>query len=681
MLLGGLVTRARRYLPRPASPAEGLALAVALAATLLSLYGILWTGKHYLAIYRLTRGVGDTVFYGADGEPWFPLDEHRRDVSLEQISPYLRDAVIAVEDHRFYRHPGIDPIAVGRATLHNLKQGRLSEGGSTLTQQLARTLFLSNRRTLGRKAKEAILARMLEQALDKNQILELYLNRVSLSGGLFGVEAMSRSLFEKRALDLNLAESVLVAGLIRSPSALSPWSNLDGAVERSRVVLARMRTEGYITAQDERAALRARLQIAPRPKPMDARSGYAKEYLRQLFRERVGDDNPPDWRVHTTFRSDVQQAAEQAVAQGLRGLGTPGLQAALVALDPETGDILALVGGSDFASAPFNRAVRSRRQPGSAFKPFVYAAALERGFSPVSVLTDLRGVGAEGRAEWAPSNAEGEGPDALTLRQGLLESNNQAAVALQQRIGSGAVLRVAGDAGLSGLPDVPSLALGTGLVSPLELTAGFAVFPNGGFSVRPRGIVEAVEGDGSVAFRDRIRRRRVLSEEVAFQTLSMLRDVIDRGTGSPARSLGLDFPAAGKTGTTDDFRDAWFVGFTTRVVAGVWVGFDQPAPIADDAYGARIALPIWVDFMRRARRVLPAEEFPPPAGLRQVELCRMSYLRPTDGCPTYVEHFKEGDEVPAGLCPLHRGGVKQRVERALDRMLGAVGRRLKRLFE
>src|SRR3989442_3587210 len=265
MLLGGLVTRVRRHLPRPASPVEGLALAVALAATLLSLYGLLWTGKHYLAIYRLTRGVGDTVFYGADGQPWFPLDEHRRDVRLDQISPYLRDAVIAAEDHRFYRHPGIDPIAVGRATLHNLKRGRLSEGGSTLTQQLARTLFLSNRRTLGRKAKEAILARMLEQVLDKNQILELYLNRVSLSGGLFGVEAMSRSLFEKRALDLNLAESVLVAGLVPPPSAPSPRGNLDGAGGRGPRALARPRAPGENTPQDERGRPQAPPQNAPQP--------------------------------------------------------------------------------------------------------------------------------------------------------------------------------------------------------------------------------------------------------------------------------------------------------------------------------------------------------------------------------------------------------------------------------
>jgi membrane carboxypeptidase/penicillin-binding protein len=199
--------------------------------------------------------------------------------------------------------------------------------------------------------------------------------------------------------------------------------------------------------------------------------------------------------------------------------------------------------------------------------------------------------------------------------------------------------------------------------------------------VRPRGILEAVDADGSVAFQEDVRRRRVVSEEVAFQTLSMLRDVIDRGTGASARSLGLDFPAAGKTGTTDDFRDAWFVGFTPRVVAGVWVGFDQPAPIGDEAYGARIALPIWVDFMRRVRHALPPEEFSPPLGLQEVELCRISYMRPMDGCPTYVEYFKEGDDVPSGLCPLHRGGIKQRVERALDQMLGAIGRRLKRIFK
>jgi 1A family penicillin-binding protein len=676
----GVLTRTHPHLPRLRSATEAVALTLALSATLLSLYGVLWAGKHCFAIHRLARGVGDTVFYGADGTPWFRLDEHRQDVPLEQMSPRLREAVIAVEDHRFYRHPGIDPIAVGRAMFRNLTRVRLSEGGSTLTQQLARTLFLSNRRTLGRKVKEAVLALMLEEQLDKKQILELYLNRVYLSGGVHGVEAMSRSLFGKRARDLSLAESALVVGLIRSPSALSPWNNLEGAVERSHVVLGRMREEGYITARDEQAARRARLQITPRPNLADSRSGYAKDYLRQLFRERVGQDNPPDWQVHTSFLPNLQEAAERAVAEGLHRLDTPGLQAALVALDPETGSLLALVGGSDFASTPFNRAVHSRRQPGSAFKPFVYAAALERGFSPVFLLTGLRGVVAGGHREWAPTNAHGDETDALTLREALLVSNNQAAVSLQQTIGSSAVLRVAKDAGFQDLPDVPSLALGTGLVSPLELAAGYAVFPNGGFAVRPRGIVQVLDSDGSVAFQEAVLRRQILSPAASFQTVSLLQDVIDRGTGASVRSLGLDFPAGGKTGTTDDFRDAWFVGFTTRALACVWVGFDQPAPIGEDAYGARIALPIWVDFMRRAASELPPEEFLPPPGLRKEELCRMSYLRAVEGCPTYLEYFKEGDSVPTERCPLHGGGLKESVDRALGGLFTAIGKRLKRIF-
>lgn len=369
------------------------------------------------------------------------------------------------------------------------------------------------------------------------------------------------------------------------------------------------------------------------------------------------------------------------MAAGLRDLGVGGLQAALVALDPHTGDVLAMVGGSDFALSPFNRAVSSRRQPGSAFKPFVYAAALEGGLSPVSVLSDLKRISAGGREEWAPRNALGEGPDSQTLREALLESNNQAAVALQQRIGSGAVLKVAHDLGIDDLPDVPSLALGTGLVSPLDLTAAYAAFSNGGLAVRPRGIVTALDSEGAVAFENRVVRRRVLSEEAAFQALSMLEDVIDRGTGARARALGLDFPAGGKTGTTDDFKDAWFVGFSSSVVAGVWVGFDQPSTIAPDAYGARVALPIWVDFMRRAARTLPPGEFEVPPGLRQEELCRISYLRPVQGCPTYTEYFKDGDEIPSRLCPLHGGSLKQRAERALDELLDRIGRSLRRIFK
>ena len=311
----------------------------------------------------------------------------------------------------------------------------------------------------------------------------------------------------------------------------------------------------------------------------------------------------------------------------------------------------------------------------------MYAAALERGLSPVSVLHDLHEVAGPGWEEWAPRNAGGEGPDEQTLREALIESNNQAAVALQRRIGTGAVLEVASKAGLRDLPDVPSLALGSGLVTPLDLTAAFCVFANGGMAVRPRAIAVAVDGQGDVAFRNPVRRKRVLSEEASFQMLSMLRDVVDRGTASPARSLGLDVPAGGKTGTTNEFKDAWFVGFTSSVVAGVWVGFDQPAPIGRSAYAARVALPIWVAFMRAAARQRRAEEFEAPPGLREVELCSMSYVRPVEGCPRYVEYFKDGDSVPSRRCWLHSGSPWDKADRVIDAVLHGLGRRLRRILK
>jgi penicillin-binding protein 1A len=677
-----LAESARESLTAPAVSALDVVLRVALFVVVIGGAVVLgWTARQAWSVHRLTRGVGNTVFYGADHKPWFALDEHRRDVPLDQVAPPLRLAVIAVEDHRFYRHGGLDPIGFARALGRDLRRRELAEGGSTITQQLARTLFLSNRRTLGRKVKEAVLAEMIEGQLTKEEILELYLNRVALSGGTFGVEAMSRQLFAKRARDLGLLESAVLAGLIRAPSALSPWSNEEGALQRSKVVLMRMREEGFITPEAEQAANAARIRMTSAPGLADAHSGYAKEYLRQLFREQVGNDDPPDWEVQTTFLPSVQLAAERAVEEGLARLGRRGLQAALVALDPETGNVLAMVGGRNFTASPFNRAVHSRRQPGSAFKPIVYAAALDRGLSPVTVLSSLHAVTAPGRQEWSPRNAEEGLPDEQTLREALLQSNNQAAVALQLMVGSGRVLSLASDLGLHDLPNVPSLALGTGLVTPLDLTAAYAAFPSGGYAVEPRGIVRVLDADDGVVVENPVRRQRVIPEPVAFQMVTMLRDVVDFGTASTARSLGVRGPVAGKTGTTSDFKDAWFVGFTTSVVAGVWVGLDQPEPIGEQAFGARVALPIWADFMRRVARTLPAEEFAEPSGLREVELCRVSYLRPVDGCPTYVEYFKEGDDVPRRLCPIHQGSFKQQARRVLDGVLARVGRKILDIFK
>ena len=287
-----------------------------------------------------------------------------------------------------------------------------------------------------------------------------------------------------------------------------------------------------------------------------------------------------------------------------------------------------------------------------------------------------------GPDEWAPRNSNDDVTEALTLRAALIESNNRAAALLQQRIGSRPVLRLASDVGLRDLPDVPSLSLGTGLVSPLDLTAAFAAFPNGGSAVRPRALTRVIDADGGVAFDNPARQDRVISPQVAYQMVSMLQDVVNRGTASPARSVyGVRFPAGGKTGTTDDFKDAWFVGFTTSTVVGVWVGEDQPATIGREAYGARYALPIWSDFIKTAARKRGAREFAVPADLHEEQLCSQSYLKAVEGCPTYIEYFKEGDQVPSRLCPIHQGSVKQQLKRAVQGFFSGLGRKLKGIFK
>jgi len=619
-----------------------------------------WIGKQSHDVYKLTRGVGDTWFHTADGKRWFRLDEQRHDVTIAAVSPHLQHAFVAVEDHRFFMHPGVDPIAVGRAVFRNVTTSGGLEGGSTITQQLARTLFLSNRRSYGRKAREAVLAMLIDLQLTKEQILELYLNRIFLGSGIYGVEAMSQRVFGKPAKDLSIAESALVAGLARAPATFSPWNNPDDSIKRSHIVLARMRDEGFITEEQYRDARLARLRLLPYRSENGGRHGYAKAYLRQRFRDSFGGDHPPDWRVDTTFNAALQDAAEAAVERGLRRIGKPALQAALVAIDPATGNVLALVGGRDYQRSAFNRASRSRRQPGSAFKPFVFAAALERGMSPVTELAMVA--------------------EPVTLRAALIESNNDAAMLLQQEIGSRSVLRLASDVGLPNLPDVPSLALGSGVVTPLAMTAAYSVFPNGGFAVRPRDITRVRDADGATALQQRVESERVISPQVAFQMVSMLGDVVDRGTGAPVRRLGVRFPVGGKTGTTDDYKDAWFVGFSSSIVAGVWVGFDQPETIGKDAYGARYALPIWADFMQRAARVRPPADFERPAGLEEEALCAITHRKPVDGCPLYTEFFKEGDDVPDRLCTLHSGSIRQRVTRTIQGWMAEVGRRAKGIF-
>jgi len=653
-------------------------LAIAIVATLVALVAGAIVVRYGFAVNKLARGIGQTMFYGADGKPWFPLEEHRRDVPLNRISAYLRDAVVAVEDHRFHSHLGVDPIAVGRAVWRDMRAGGLEEGGSTLTQQLARTLFLTaSRGDWMRKGKEAVLALMIEQRLSKQQILELYLNRIYLGGNVYGVEAMSQNVFGKSASQVTLSEAAFIAGLIQQPSRLWPWSHYDRAVRRSHVVLARMRTEGFITAQAEQQARATPPRVLADPGLNRGAAGYAQDYLRQQFKSVFEDDNPPDWKVQTTFVPALQREAERAVTLGLAKFRQGGLQAALVVIDPQTGDVLALVGGRDYRRTAFNRAVAAKRQPGSAFKPFLFAAALESGMSPISPISDLT-QRVPGYDEWEVTNASLDTRDTLTLREALFESNNQAAVKLQTSIGSRAVLRMAQSVGLPRMPDVPSLALGVGEATPLQLTAAYAVFPNGGFAVTPRPLVQVLDNDGYAVLNRPVERKPVISEAIAYQMVSMLSDVVDVGTGAPARSLGVRFPAGGKTGTTNDFKDAWFVGFSSTLVAGVWVGFDKPATIGPDGYGARYALPIWADFMSKAARIRKPGNFRVPTSVDAARLCRVSHMLPRETCPTiYTEYFKHGDAIPDDECDVHRGPNAAEV---IGSVLSKIGKGIGKIF-
>jgi membrane carboxypeptidase/penicillin-binding protein len=301
--------------------------------------------------------------------------------------------------------------------------------------------------------------------------------------------------------------------------------------------------------------------------------------------------------------------------------------------------------------------------------------------SPVSTITGIRQVAVNApQGVWIPRDERASEQETMTLREALLESNNAAAVLLQQHVGSRPILRLASDLGVRNQPDVPSLALGSGLVTPLELTAAYAVFPTLGYRVRPRGLIEVQNADGDRVHRTNIEMDQVLSPQVSFQMLTMLEDVIDRGTGAAARRIGVHGAVGGKTGTTNDYHDAWFVGFNSAVVVGVWVGYDQPTRIREGGTGARVALPIWADFMKRTAQRLRARAFQPPGEMLAEDLCHVSYLRPVQGCPTYTEYFKDGDDIPSRLCTIHQGNIKQRVQRAVEGLFGAIGKGLKGIF-
>ena len=515
-------------------------------------------------------------------------------LTLSRMSPYIPQAVIAIEDRRFYWHFGVDPIGLTRAMVHNVMAGRMVQGGSTVTQQLAKNLFLSPERTLERKVQEVLLAFWLEHKFSKDQILEMYLNRVYFGSGSYGVEAASQRYFKKPARDVNLAQAALLAGLLKAPSKLSPARDPEAAESRGQLVLEAMREEGFVTDREITTAL-------TRP-PTRAKSYWtgAENYAADLVMDRIenliGRKVTQDLVVHTTISMPMQQAAEASIRKAIdsQGKKLKVSQGALVSIDG-SGAIRALVGGYDYSASQFDRATEAKRQPGSAFKPFVYTAALEQGRSPRSVRNDAPvRIG-----KWTPSNYDDQYRGPVTLSEALTKSLNTVAAQLVMEAGPKNVAKTAKRLGIeSKLQANASIALGTSEVTLTELTAAYAPFMNGGYKATPHVIRRVTTADGKVLYENTYDNPpRVLKPEIIAMMNGMLTQVVREGTGRRAQLAR--HRAAGKTGTSQAFRDALFVGYTGRLTTGVWFGNDDGTPTKKVTGGALPAV-AWKDYMEAA---------------------------------------------------------------------------------
>ncbi|MBL8838181.1 MAG: PBP1A family penicillin-binding protein [Alphaproteobacteria bacterium] len=539
---------------------------------------------------------------GADGQAIATSGDYfAGPVRLNEISRDLVNAVIATEDRRFYWHFGVDPIGLARAAAVNVVAQRVVQGGSTITQQLAKNVFLTPDRSFGRKIQEFLLALWLERRFTKDQILTLYLNRVYLGAGTFGVEAAARRYFGRSARALTLHESAIIAGLLRSPSRLAPTVNPEGAETRAASVLENMVDAGYITRNQAMAAMLEPLRLAAASAGLGPGAGNATRYFTDWLvgevQGFVGIDR--DLVVHTTLDARLQRAAEAALAESLardgRNAGVE--QGALVALSPD-GAVRAMVGGRDYRQSQFNRAADARRQPGSAFKPFVFLAAIEEGLSADDRVSDLPVT----IGRWSPRNFDSGHRGDITLREALARSVNTATVRLAQRVGIGDVIATARRCGISSpLRRNFATALGASEVTLLELTGAFAPFANGGEGIVPYGVVEIREPSGRVVWRrEPGGSGRVIARPALAAMIDMMSAVVRSGTG---RAAALDRPAAGKTGTSQEFRDAWFVGFTADLVAGVWMGNDDGTPM-ERITGGSLPARAWRSFMVEAHRGL-----------------------------------------------------------------------------
>ncbi len=555
--------------------------------------------------------------------------EKRDPVTLKAVPPMLVKALLATEDRRFYQHRGIALKGILRALAANLKTGRFAQGASTLTQQLAKTLFLTPRKTLTRKLKEAILALQLERRYTKNEILTLYLNQVYFGSGAWGVASAARIFFAKPLAKLTLAECALIAGMPKAPSAYSPLVNPELAIKRRNLVLKQMYDLHLIDAAAYQQAIAEPLHLAAKGN-QDLKAPFFVNFVRQELERQLGHSRlyKAGLTVETTLDWKLQQAAEKAVATGLdniaarmqrKGLATDKLQAALVALDVRSGAILAMVGGRNNDQSGFNRAWEARRQPGSAFKPIVYALAIEKGFSQTYHILDAPvAFKNPSGTDWLPQNFSRSYEGEITLRHALAHSKNIPAVRLVEKLGPAAVAQFAYKLGIApGLREDLSLALGTSEVCLLNLTAAYATFANGGLYTRPYGIVRIMDRQGRTIWSNKYERHLAMSPQAAAITTNMLQAVVNEGTARAARGLGP--MVAGKTGTTDDYCDALFVGYSPRIAAGVWVGNDNHTTLGRGETGSRAALPIWIRFMESIPPPDKPEYFDLPDGIKVLE--------------------------------------------------------------
>ncbi len=599
--------------------------------------------------------------------------EERRIVELAELPKILVQAVLAAEDRRFFEHHGIDVRGVLRAMVANLRQGRVVQGGSTLTQQLIKNFFLSGSRTMRRKIVEAVMALLAEIHYSKMEILGSYLNEIYLgqrgSRGIFGVWEGARFYFGKDPKDLSLGEAAMLAGLIRSPGHLSPAKNPGPAQRRRDEVLRALLEGGEITPAEYQQAV-----AEPLPERLPTLESTNAPYFVDYVRSEIEEEYPLNaltsegFRIFTTLDPSLQRNAERAVSNGLAAIekrrpalakkGEP-LEALLLAVQPHTGEIKVMVGGRSYATSQFNRVTHAERQPGSVFKPIVFAAAFEmeeqRGegrFLPSRRVADSPFTWSYDGRTWSPENYQGEYHGEVTLRQTLEMSLNSATARLAQEVGLDRIHDVAARLGFrDSLPMVPAMVLGSTEVTAYEVAGAFATIANLGFGAEMSAIRSVLDGEGTPIVRDTLGASQAVSPRVAYLVTSLMQGVVDRGTASAARSAGLTFPIAGKTGTTNDGRDAWFVGFTPDLLAVVWVGFDRK--VALGLSGAQAALPIWIEFMKDAYAGKESTPFLVPPGIQSVWIDPASGGLATSRCPErFEESFLEG-EAPTAPCPLH----------------------------